>query len=1144
MRYARPGCGCGANHDPWSIVSRRAHLVRLLSAALLVLVLLPLRPATADVPTQAGDTLRTAWDAAEPALSPSAVASSSFGKLFATRVDGQVYAQPLVVRNTVVAVTERDKAYGLDPVTGAVRWRRDLGQPWSASMLGCGDLAPDVGVTSTPVYDPATDSVVLLAKVVPAGADVQHPQWQAHALDPVTGAERDGYPVTVAGAPSNDPAHPFSPLTASQRVGLLLLDGRVYAGFGAHCDHGPYVGYVVGIGPGVGTGRPGVTGMWASETAAYGEGGIWQSGGGLVSDGPGHILLATGNGISPPPSPGTTPPSTLGESVVRLQVAADGTLAARDFFSPANNAKLDQDDADLGSGAPLALPDGYGTTAVPHLLVQVGKDGRTYLLDRDHLGGMGQGPGGTDAALGVYGPYGPVWGKPAFFGGGGGYVYVPEAYGVLRAFHLSRSASGQPALSVAGTSAGQLHFGSSSPVVTSSGTDPRSALVWEVYLPAGNGVGAQLRAYDALPVAGVLQQRFAYDIGTGAKFSSVAADGGRVYVGTRDGLVWGFGTPTTASLTGAVTDFGQLPVDVTATRDVTLTATRDVTVISVTASAPFSAASGGFALSAGATRTLPVQVTAATPGAASGSLTLGTATGETVVLPLQVIATRPGLVAQPAALDLGEVPVGAAREGGTSLTNTGTAPVTVVASSVDGSPGVRVTGLPPAGTVLSPQESVAVGVHAEPAAAGAVLATLRLSSDAGGGYASIAVPVKATAVAGQARMTLPPALDLGQVPVGLSASGSFDLRNDGNITMRVTKAKPPAGAFTTATPLPEGLVVPPGETVHQEVTFRPASEGPVSESYLITADDGSGAQTVLLRGAGVSDPIAVEYAARRCDAHIPVGQPADQRVRDRRRARAALHQRHDLLVARDRRARGPRRDRGGPRLPWRRERAPRAADGRRGADAGWCRPEHGVPGRHGRMEPADRRARRLGRDPRRLARNGRNGGAPRLPGDGRARPAGRGRPRQPLLGRRIGLLVARDGRTRRVRRGTPTVGRYRLGAGATRLPGERRAAGRRQRGAVAGLRPRLGLLVAGLRRAQRRRRRPGPLDAARGGAGRPGLPAHRGVRGRERPGESVPAGAGHLAARDQPDARAAVAAARPVDRGGWLAEPARISGRP
>lgn len=841
-------------------MSRRAHLVRLLSAALLVLVLLPLRPATADVPTQAGDTLRTAWDAAEPALSPSAVASSSFGKLFATRVDGQVYAQPLVVRNTVVAVTERDKAYGLDPVTGAVRWRRDLGQPWSASMLGCGDLAPDVGVTSTPVYDPATDSVVLLAKVVPAGADVQHPQWQAHALDPVTGAERDGYPVTVAGAPSNDPAHPFSPLTASQRVGLLLLDGRVYAGFGAHCDHGPYVGYVVGIGPGVGTGRPGVTGMWASETAAYGEGGIWQSGGGLVSDGPGHILLATGNGISPPPSPGTTPPSTLGESVVRLQVAADGTLAARDFFSPANNGKLDQDDADLGSGAPLALPDGYGTTAVPHLLVQVGKDGRTYLLDRDHLGGMGQGPGGTDAALGVYGPYGPVWGKPAFFGGGGGYVYVPEAYGVLRAFHLSRSASGQPALSVAGTSAGQLHFGSGSPVVTSSGTDPRSALVWEVYLPAGNGVGAQLRAYDALPVAGVLQQRFAYDIGTGAKFSSVAADGGRVYVGTRDGLVWGFGTPTTASLTGAVTDFGQLPVDVTATRDVTLTATRDVTVISVTASAPFSAASGGFALSAGATRTLPVQVTAATPGAASGSLTLGTATGETVVLPLQVIATRPGLVAQPAALDLGEVPVGAAREGGTSLTNTGTAPVTVVASSVDGSPGVRVTGLPPAGTVLSPQESVAVGVHAEPAAAGAVLATLRLSSDAGGGYASIAVPVKATAVAGQARMTLPPALDLGQVPVGLSASGSFDLRNDGNITMRVTKAKPPAGAFTTATPLPEGLVVPPGETVHQEVTFRPASEGPVSESYLITADDGSGAQTVLLRGAGVSDPIAVEYA--------------------------------------------------------------------------------------------------------------------------------------------------------------------------------------------------------------------------------------------------------------------------------------------
>ena len=126
--------------------------------------------------------------------------------------------------------------------------------------------------------------------------------------------------------------------------------------------------------------------------------GIWQSGGGLVSDGPRRIFLTTGNGVSPPPGPGTSPPGTLAESVVRLQVNSDGSLVSKDFFSPVNNTNLDTDDTDLGSGGPMAIPDGFGTPSHPHLIVQVGKDGQVYLLDRDNLGGIAQGPGGTDAS--------------------------------------------------------------------------------------------------------------------------------------------------------------------------------------------------------------------------------------------------------------------------------------------------------------------------------------------------------------------------------------------------------------------------------------------------------------------------------------------------------------------------------------------------------------------------------------------------------------------------------------------------------------------------------------------------------------------------------------------------------------------------
>ena len=180
-----------------------------------------------------------------------------------------------------------------------------------------------------------------------------------------------------------------TPMTAMQRPGLLLMNGVVYAGFASHCDYTPFVGYVVGVST---AGRQ--TTMWATESGnANAEGGIWQSGGGLVSDGPGQILLTTGNGISPKPGPGSKPPTTLAEAVVRLRVGSDGNLKATDFFSPADNAKLNRNDADLGSGAPVAIPDGYGTAAHPHLLAQIGKDGTHVPAGPGQPGRHGAGAG-------------------------------------------------------------------------------------------------------------------------------------------------------------------------------------------------------------------------------------------------------------------------------------------------------------------------------------------------------------------------------------------------------------------------------------------------------------------------------------------------------------------------------------------------------------------------------------------------------------------------------------------------------------------------------------------------------------------------------------------------------------------------------
>ncbi|HEV2637135.1 MAG TPA: ricin-type beta-trefoil lectin domain protein [Actinocrinis sp.] len=520
---------------------RRLFLVLL---TLLATGALVSQSAYADDTTVSYDTLRTGWDPNEPGLSPAAVPGSGFGQLFSTAVTGQVYAQPLVVGNTLVAATEANNIYGINATTGAVLWSRNVGAPepiWTT----CGDLTPQVGITSTPVYDPATKSVFFLAKVNDG------PHYYLHSVDLATGAERSGWPIAVSGTPSNDSAHPFDSATALQRPGLLLLGGVVYAAFGSSCDQGSYDGYVAGFN----TTTPTMSTLWSAEAgSADGEAAIWQSGGGLVSDGPGRIIFTSGNGFDPPKGPGNNPPATLGDSVVRLQVNANGSLSAKDFFSPNNNAQLSAGDSDFGSGGPLALPNGFGTTAHPDLLVQVGKDGRVFLLDRDNLGGMGQGPGGSDNSVGPpVGPFNGLWGHPAFWGGDGGYVYDVENGGPLRALKYSVNANGLPQLTSAGTSSATFALGAGSPLITSSGSTSGSAVLWVVHTNDDTGVGATLQAYNPVPQSGKLTLLWSASIGTAAKFTVPAANAGRVYLGTRDGHILAFGPTTTTGGTGPVT---------------------------------------------------------------------------------------------------------------------------------------------------------------------------------------------------------------------------------------------------------------------------------------------------------------------------------------------------------------------------------------------------------------------------------------------------------------------------------------------------------------------------------------------------------------------------------------------------------------
>src|SRR6185295_240387 len=142
-------------------------------------------------------------------------------------------------------------------------------------------------------------------------------------------------------------------------------------------------------------------------------------------------------------------------------------------------------DADFGSGGPVGLPDSFGTAAIPHLGVAAGKQGFVYLLNRDDLGGLGQGLSGADNAVQRLGPYGGVWSRPAVWPGSGGWVYYPTASGGttsegstgnLNVFTAGVDGHGKPTLSLVAMAGDPFGFGSSAPVVTSDGTADGTAV--------------------------------------------------------------------------------------------------------------------------------------------------------------------------------------------------------------------------------------------------------------------------------------------------------------------------------------------------------------------------------------------------------------------------------------------------------------------------------------------------------------------------------------------------------------------------------------------------------------------------------------------------------------------------------------------
>ena len=380
----------------------------------------PASPAAAagatDWPAYHGSMSRAGVSAAMPP------ASGPLKRIASLRLDGAVYASPIVVRGLTIVATEQDTVYAFDRSYRQV-WKRSLGSPSPAQQRQCGDIDP-LGITGTPAYDASTDHVFVVAEL---GGSVRH---ELFALDGASGRVAWSKSVDLPGVSARD---------MQQRGALAIAGGRVWVSYGAQAgDCGNYKGRVVGV-P-----LDGGSDVISYTPPTRRGGGIWNPNGPTVTAA-GHLLVVSANGAAFPDDPYDHTNSVL-------ELDANAKLV--DSFAPADWAANNQGDVGLGSQGVALIGTKWAVLG--------GKSGPVYVLRQGHLGGIGGQVDVKDICLS--------------FGGAavdGNVVYLPCTDGVRAVrvddaghlhvlWHASSSITGSPVIGggriwALDTSAGVLH---------------------------------------------------------------------------------------------------------------------------------------------------------------------------------------------------------------------------------------------------------------------------------------------------------------------------------------------------------------------------------------------------------------------------------------------------------------------------------------------------------------------------------------------------------------------------------------------------------------------------------------------------------------------------------------------------------------
>jgi len=501
--------------------------------------------------TQHNDNMRTGANLAETQLNTSNVNARQFGKLYSRPVDGQIYAQPLYVprvnipnvgtRNIIYIATQHNSVYAFDaddPQVVEPYWHVNLGPSAPTPNDDFGNregrftnVVPEVGITSTPVIDPRTNTIYVAAFTKDPLTRRRHKYvHRLHALDITNGKARPNSPVIISGSAKGRGSASvkgvvtFDASKHIQRSSLLLANNRVFICFAGFADTPPYHGWVFSYNAAT---LERISILCTTPNGA--DGGIWQGGQGPSADSNGNVYVTTSNGTCTANK--RRRGIDYGDTALKLR---GKDLAVADWFTPYNQPYLTKFDMDFGNCGPLLIPD-------TNLIVQGTKyQGWMYILDRTKMGRFKR---GSDRQIvqSFRVSDGSVFGSPVYWKGPQGpTIYVWGVNDYLKAFKLEKGRFNPRPTSHSRMKAPPHTMPGGILSLSANGAKAGSGIVWVTLPlkdnPAGKTVEGIARAYDASDLSRELwnskQVAKRDDLGNFAKFCPPTVANGKVYMPT------------------------------------------------------------------------------------------------------------------------------------------------------------------------------------------------------------------------------------------------------------------------------------------------------------------------------------------------------------------------------------------------------------------------------------------------------------------------------------------------------------------------------------------------------------------------------------------------------------------------------------